>query len=127
MRRHTPGPVRSAALLAELVDEILQFDHRLVVGMGDRLGEPLAQRGLARFPGERFKVGSDVDAPDAVLLRSHKLAAGDIPASVQAIARAGAGVNNVPVAECTNRGVVVFNTPGANTRARTRTRRGVPA
>lgn len=74
----------------------------------------IAQRGLARFPGERFKVGSDVDAPDAVLLRSHKLAAGDIPASVQAIARAGAGVNNVPVAECTNRGVVVFNTPGAN-------------
>ncbi len=74
----------------------------------------IAARGLARFPSDRFNVGGSVDTPDAVLLRSHKLAGADLPASVQAVARAGAGVNNVPVEHCTNHGVVVFNTPGAN-------------
>lgn len=74
----------------------------------------IAERGLARFPADRFKVGGKVESPDAVLLRSHKLAGTDLPATVQAVARAGAGVNNVPVEQCTERGVVVFNTPGAN-------------
>lgn len=74
----------------------------------------IAERGLARFPSDRFKVGGTVETPDAVLLRSHKLSGADLPASVQAVARAGAGVNNVPVELCTERGVVVFNTPGAN-------------
>ncbi len=74
----------------------------------------IAERGLARFPADRFKVGGYVESPDAVLLRSHKLAGTDLPATVQAVARAGAGVNNVPVEQCTERGVVVFNTPGAN-------------
>lgn len=74
----------------------------------------IAERGLARFPADRFKVGGNVESPDAVLLRSHKLAGTDLPATVQAVARAGAGVNNVPVEQCTERGVVVFNTPGAN-------------
>jgi len=74
----------------------------------------IAARGLDRFPAGRFKVGADVTSPDAILLRSHKLGVGDLPAGVQAIARAGAGVNNVPVERCTERGIVVFNTPGAN-------------
>ena len=57
-----------------------------------------------------------MSAPDAILLRSHKLSAGDIPESVSAIARAGAGVNNIPVDHCTEQGIVVFNTLGQRQR-----------
>ena len=64
-----------------------------------------------------FEVGSDLSQPDAILLRSHKLSASDIPESVSAIARAGAGVNNIPLDHCTGKGIVVFNTPGANANA----------
>ncbi|MCP5181384.1 MAG: phosphoglycerate dehydrogenase [Pseudomonadales bacterium] len=74
----------------------------------------IASRGLERFPTGRFAVGADIAEPDAFLIRSHKLAATDLPVSLKAIARAGAGVNNVPVDACTERGIVVFNTPGAN-------------
>ena len=74
----------------------------------------IAARGLARFPDRGFEVGADVAAPHAILLRSHRLSVGDLGASVRAVARAGAGVNNVPVDACTRRGIVVFNTPGAN-------------
>ncbi len=74
----------------------------------------IAAKGLARFPDHGFEVGPDVDYPDAVLLRSHRLTTADLADGVRAVARAGAGVNNVPVADCTKRGIVVFNTPGAN-------------
>ena len=74
----------------------------------------IAARGLARFPAEQFEVGAGVAAPDAILLRSHPLEAAELGAQVTAVARAGAGVNNVPVDVCTTRGIVVFNTPGAN-------------
>ena len=74
----------------------------------------IAARGLERFDAQRYVVGPQTDNADGIVLRSHKLALEEIPASVQAIARAGAGVNNVPVEGCTDRGVVVFNTPGAN-------------
>jgi D-3-phosphoglycerate dehydrogenase / 2-oxoglutarate reductase len=74
----------------------------------------IAVKGLERFPRDRFEVGSDCLEPDAILLRSHKLGEADLKPGVRAIARAGAGVNNVPVDACTARGVVVFNTPGAN-------------
>ena len=74
----------------------------------------IAAKGLARFPDHGFEVGPDVDYPDAVLLRSHRLTIADLADGVRAVARAGAGVNNVPVADCTKRGIVVFNTPGAN-------------
>ena len=70
--------------------------------------------GLERFPDDGFEVGAGTDDPHAILLRSHKLGGGDIGAELRAVARAGAGYNNVPVDECTSRGVVVFNTPGAN-------------
>lgn len=74
----------------------------------------IAVRGLDRFPRDQFEISSDSLDPHAILLRSHKLAEADLNPGVRAIARAGAGVNNVPVQACTARGVVVFNTPGAN-------------
>ncbi|MAT83875.1 MAG: 3-phosphoglycerate dehydrogenase, partial [Gammaproteobacteria bacterium] len=74
----------------------------------------IAARGLQRFPADSFEVSEAAVDPHAILLRSHKLAAADLNADLRAVARAGAGVNNVPVDTCTERGVVVFNTPGAN-------------
>ncbi len=73
--------------------------------------------GLARLPADQYEVGNAVAAPDALLLRSHKLSPNDIGSSIKAIARAGAGVNNIPVPACNERGIVVFNTPGANANA----------
>ncbi|MCZ6642307.1 MAG: phosphoglycerate dehydrogenase [Gammaproteobacteria bacterium] len=74
----------------------------------------IADRGLERFSRDNFTVGVEIDDPHAMLLRSHQLAAEDLCPSLRAVARAGAGVNNVPVEACTELGVVVFNTPGAN-------------
>jgi D-3-phosphoglycerate dehydrogenase len=74
----------------------------------------IAVRGLDRFSRERYEVGSEISDPHAILLRSHQLAPGDLNERLRAVARAGAGVNNVPVADCTEKGIVVFNTPGAN-------------
>ena len=77
----------------------------------------IAERGLAVFPASRYQVAAALDDPQALLLRSQKLHDEPIPDSVLAVARAGAGTNNVPVADCTRRGIVVFNTPGANANA----------
>lgn len=77
----------------------------------------ISTKGLERLSPDCFEVGSDLSEPDAILLRSHKLSASDIPESVSAIARAGAGVNNIPLDHCTGKGIVVFNTPGANANA----------
>lgn len=74
-------------------------------------------RGLNRFPRENYEVASDIGQPDAYILRSHKLHGEALPESVKAVARAGAGTNNVPVDEYTKKGVVVFNSPGANANA----------
>jgi D-3-phosphoglycerate dehydrogenase / 2-oxoglutarate reductase len=73
--------------------------------------------GLKRFPAERYQVGKDIAQPDAVLVRSADMHAMQIPASVRAIARAGAGTNNIPVKAMSERGVPVFNAPGANANA----------
>ncbi|MEJ2383566.1 MAG: phosphoglycerate dehydrogenase [Xanthomonadales bacterium] len=73
--------------------------------------------GLSRFPLDRYHVAPEIDNPDALILRSHKLHGEPVPSSVMAVARAGAGVNNIPVEEYTARGIVVFNTPGANANA----------
>jgi len=73
--------------------------------------------GIKRLPTDEYEVGSEVTAPDAVLVRSAKMHDMVIPSSVQAIGRAGAGTNNIPVADMSKRGVVVFNTPGANANA----------
>ena len=77
----------------------------------------IAEIGLSRFPGDSYEVGPAVDSPDAYILRSHKLHGEPVPDSLLAVARAGAGVNNIPVDEYTHKGVVVFNTPGANANA----------
>ena len=74
-------------------------------------------KGLSRFGRDKYEVASDIGAPDAYILRSHKLQGEPLPSSVKAVARAGAGTNNVPVAEYTKLGVVVFNSPGANANA----------
>jgi D-3-phosphoglycerate dehydrogenase len=77
----------------------------------------ISPRGLERLPPELYEVGPGTREPDAILVRSAELAAAAIPAGVRAIARAGAGVNNIPVEEMSRRGVPVFNSPGANANA----------
>ena len=74
-------------------------------------------KGLECFPRQHYEVGGDIGHPDAFLLRSQKLQGVEIPGTLLAAARAGAGVNNVPVADYSRHGVVVFNTPGANANA----------
>jgi D-3-phosphoglycerate dehydrogenase len=76
----------------------------------------ISARGLARLP-EYYTVGGDVVDPDGILVRSANMHEMDIPASVRAIARAGAGTNNIPVKKLSERGVPVFNAPGANANA----------
>ena len=73
--------------------------------------------GLERLPRELYEVASEFQHPDGLLLRSYNLHDWPVPGSLLAIGRAGAGVNNIPVAEMTKRGVVVFNAPGANANA----------
>jgi D-3-phosphoglycerate dehydrogenase / 2-oxoglutarate reductase len=77
----------------------------------------ISVKGLERFPRLSFEVGSDISQPDAFLLRSQKLQGVEVPKSLLAAARAGAGVNNVPITEYSKLGIVVFNTPGANANA----------
>ena len=77
----------------------------------------ISVKGLERFARQSFEVGSDISQPDAFLLRSQKLLGVAVPPSLLAVARAGAGVNNVPIADYSKLGVVVFNTPGANANA----------
>jgi D-3-phosphoglycerate dehydrogenase len=77
----------------------------------------ISPNGLKRLPPERYTAGQGVAQPDAVLVRSADMHGMDIPASVQAVARAGAGTNNIPVKALSQRGVPVFNAPGANANA----------
>lgn len=77
----------------------------------------IAVEGLRRLPRERYEVASEISHPDAIILRSHNMHDMEIPATVAAIGRAGAGTNNIPVAEMSKRGVPVFNAPGANANA----------
>ena len=82
-----------------------------------RVLNQISPAGLKRLPADRYSVGKDVTEPDAILLRSADLHGVEIPASVQAIGRAGAGTNNIPVAAMSARGIAVFNAPGANANA----------
>lgn len=77
----------------------------------------ISDKGLTRFGRDKYEVAAEMDNPDAYILRSHKLHGEAVPASLLAVARAGAGVNNLPVDEYTKRGIVAFNTPGANANA----------
>jgi D-3-phosphoglycerate dehydrogenase len=73
--------------------------------------------GLDRLPREKYEVASEIAHPDAILVRSYKMHEMEIPATVKAIGRAGAGVNNIPVDRMTQQGIAVFNAPGANSNA----------
>jgi D-3-phosphoglycerate dehydrogenase / 2-oxoglutarate reductase len=77
----------------------------------------ISVRGLERLPRDRYEVASEIGHPDAVLLRSADMHSMTLPDSVVAVARAGAGTNNIPVAALSKRGIPVFNAPGANANA----------
>ena len=71
--------------------------------------------GLERLPRDKYEVASEIQHPDAILLRSFKMHNMEIPPSLQAVGRAGAGVNNIPVDKMSERGIPVFNAPGGRT------------
>lgn len=77
----------------------------------------ISANGIARLGAERFRTGTDIKDPDGILLRSADLHKAEIPASLKAVGRAGAGVNNIPVDKMSQRGIPVFNAPGANANA----------
>src|SRR5882762_627178 len=77
----------------------------------------ISARGLERLPRDRYEIASELDHPDAILVRSADMHSSPIAASVRAVGRAGAGVNNIPVADLSKRGIPVFNSPGANANA----------
>ena len=77
----------------------------------------ISSLGLDNFPRDDYEIASEIVKPDAILVRSHDMLTMQLDSSVKAIARAGAGVNNIPVKELGQKGVVVFNTPGANANA----------
>ena len=73
--------------------------------------------GLDNFPRDEYEIASEIVKPDAILVRSHDMLSMEIDPNIKAVARAGAGVNNIPVKDLAQKGVVVFNTPGANSNA----------
>ena len=77
----------------------------------------IAAAGINQMPREQYEITSESQCPDAVLVRSFKMHNWDIPSTIQAIGRAGAGVNNIPVKIMSAKGIPVFNTPGANANA----------
>ena len=77
----------------------------------------ISSKGLSRFAEDKYAVSSETEAPEGYILRSQKLHNEEVPASLVAVARAGAGTNNIPTESYTEQGIVVFNTPGANANA----------
>lgn len=77
----------------------------------------ISAKGLEIFPRDQYEIATEISNPDAIILRSFKMHDMELPPKLKAIARAGAGVNNIPIDKCTQRGIVVFNTPGANANA----------
>lgn len=77
----------------------------------------ISPNGMRLLPPDNFEYASEIVGPDAVLVRSFNMLEMELPPSLKAIARAGAGVNNIPISKCSERGIVVFNTPGANANA----------
>ena len=73
--------------------------------------------GLSKFDKSKYVYGDDIENPDAIMVRSASMHEMEMPSSLLAIARAGAGTNNIPVADCAEKGIVVFNTPGVNANA----------
>ena len=79
-----------------------------------KLLNKIAKIGTERFDTAKYNVSDSIENPDAIMVRSASMHDMELPESLVAIARAGAGVNNIPVDKCTEKGIVVFNTPGAN-------------
>jgi D-3-phosphoglycerate dehydrogenase len=77
----------------------------------------ISEKGLSRFPVDHYELGDAIADPEVILVRSQQLTDDDAVPSLRAVGRAGAGVNNIPVADYTDKGIVVFNTPGANANA----------
>lgn len=77
----------------------------------------ISKYGLNQLPTDTYSVSDDEKAPDAILLRSFKMHDMELPSTLKAVARCGAGVNNIPLDKCAEKGIVVFNTPGANANA----------
>ncbi|MCG2635112.1 MAG: 3-phosphoglycerate dehydrogenase, partial [Gammaproteobacteria bacterium] len=77
----------------------------------------IALEGLETFPREQYEIASEIQHPDAILLRSYKMHDMELPASLMAVGRAGAGVNNIPLDKMSQLGIPVFNAPGANANA----------
>ena len=77
----------------------------------------ISPEGLATFPLDQYEIGTEITHPDAIILRSYKMHDMELPISLLAVGRAGAGVNNIPLQKCSEQGIVVFNTPGANANA----------
>ena len=77
----------------------------------------IAEAGLAQLPSDRYQLADQTAEADAILVRSADLKELVFPANLKAIARAGAGTNNIPISRCSEAGIVVFNTPGANANA----------
>jgi len=82
-----------------------------------RLLNKISSKGLEVLDKSRYSIGEGINNPDAILLRSFSMHEMELPDSLKAVARAGAGVNNIPIEKCSERGIVVFNTPGANANA----------
>src|SRR5690606_32853790 len=100
----TIGPVPTVPMETRMTFKVLTLNN-------------IALAGLERLPRDRYEVASEIGHPDAVMVRSADMHKAELPASVKAIARAGAGVNNIPVEAMSKRGVPVFNAPGANANA----------
>ena len=77
----------------------------------------IAKEGLDIFPLDEYEIGTEISAPDAIMLRSYKMHDMELPETLIAVGRAGSGVNNIPIEKCSEKGIVVFNTPGANANA----------
>ncbi len=77
----------------------------------------ISPKGLDLFPRERYEVASEIIDPDVIVVRSFKMHDMELSSNLKAIARAGAGTNNIPIEKCSEKGIVVFNTPGANANA----------
>lgn len=73
--------------------------------------------GLSKFPLDLYEIGTEVTHPEAILVRSFNMLEMELPETLQAVGRAGTGVNNIPIDKCSAKGIVVFNTPGANANA----------
>jgi D-3-phosphoglycerate dehydrogenase len=82
-----------------------------------KLLNKISSKGLETLERKGYSIVEDIENPDAIILRSFSMHEMELPSSLKAVARAGAGVNNIPVDKCSEKGIVVFNTPGANANA----------